>query len=900
MARWGCALSIMVYGAGVLGPAAAAEPGRTTEMKGPAAAEAQRRVVLTDVPKVRYIADGMCPFALAVKCLTQFQGKDISYGHILGTSGAAFRMAWNHTGWDEGNMDLSHFGPEPFRRGLQCAGYRPGFLVKPGWWPGQTAADLRRVANSAEGRADLREAITASLDRGLPVLGIGVVGPPEVSLIAGYDEGGEVLIGWSCHAEAHPPRDGFEPNGMFRQRDWWEATPGVILLDGELAEADVRRVRREALEWAYRVMTMPKGPTHEFGEPAYKGWCFGLVRDYEFPEGDETTLQSRRFTVWDGLIMQAERGRAAAWVEQEAERRPGIEAHLREAARHLRAEGDLSADAAKALGGSMLPSADLADPVRRRAAIDVILACRDHYVQATRHLALALGREPPGVVQNARELDGLRPAYRTMTLLGTVLGCMRYAGKGVDPAWLYGVTGAAFMLNIDRQVDVSGPTSWGVREHFAKMLPYLGVSADAGVAARVSDPDFAEKQQAARAFIVAKVDAGIPCVGWDGGFPEYVTINGYTPDAVVEWTYYVDGGYRVMPWAKFGRNDTDNFSVFSLEPVTPPGDEREAILKALEFALSQRAAAGLLNMNHASGMQGYELWLRCLETGEWRRNPFWGVHHNVACWSECRVYAEAFLRLAGRTLGGEFGPLCEAAADHYKAVRTALGRMQEVFLYKYPQPPVSPEGEAHATELLRRARDAEVLGLAAIGQIVERLKAQSSAPNQVSLHSLRIETKRLILRPFTIDDWRDFQQLSVDWAAAPGPAFDKWPTSAEASQASVKHMSTSAKYLAMCLRDSGKVVGLLAINGVEPDGQLDVGHVVLSEYQDDDCDREALEAFIRHCFATFAAPAVVTHNADDAPQLAPLRSLGFTTKDPTDRGTLVISRDEWERRHGRP
>jgi RimJ/RimL family protein N-acetyltransferase len=420
---------------------------------------------------------------------------------------------------------------------------------------------------------------------------------------------------------------------------------------------------------------------------------------------------------------------------------------------------------------------------------------------------------------------------------------------------------------------------------------------DAGVAARTSDADFAQKQQAARAFIKAKVDARIPCVGWDGGFPEYVTINGYTPEGVLEWTHYIDGGYRVMPWDKFGRNDTENFNVFSVEPVKPPGDEREAMLKALEFALSQRSPGGPLDMNHASGMQAYDLWLRCLETGEWRKNPFWGVHHNVACWGECRAYAEAFLRLAGRKLGGELAPLFEEAAGHYKVVRTSIGQMQAVFLYRYPQPPVSAEGEAHATALLRAARDAELRGLATIERIVAALRAGGPATHQGDGGTIRIETKRLVLRPFTAADWRDFQELSVDWAAAPGPAFDKWPTSEEACKGSVQHMSTSGKYLAMCLRESGKVVGLLGINGIEADGRLDIGHVILSRYQDDDHDREALHALIQHCFDTQGIPAVITHNADHAPQLAPLRSLGFTNRNPKEKGELSITREEWSWRH---
>jgi hypothetical protein len=92
------------------------------------------RRVLDGVPGFRYILDGFNPFALCLGSCLKYLGFPRPYGELVACSGAAFRMAWNHTGWDEGNMDLSRLGPEPFRRGVQCAGYRPRFLVKPDWW----------------------------------------------------------------------------------------------------------------------------------------------------------------------------------------------------------------------------------------------------------------------------------------------------------------------------------------------------------------------------------------------------------------------------------------------------------------------------------------------------------------------------------------------------------------------------------------------------------------------------------------------------------------------------------------------------------------------------------------------------------------------------------------------
>ena len=98
-------------------------------------------------------------------------------------------------------------------------------------------------------------------------------------------------------------------------------------------------------------------------------------------------------------------------------------------------------------------------------------------------------------------------------------------------------------------------------------------------------------------------------------------------------------------------------------------------------------------------------------------------------------------------------------------------------------------------------------------------------------------------------------------------------------------MSKQENYFAMCLRASGKVVGLLVINGIDKEKQLDLGHVILSKYQDNDHDQQALQALIQSCFETKSVLSVITHNAPEhAAQLAPLMSLGFTNTNPQDGG----------------
>lgn len=348
--------------------------------------ESAARFVLDGVPRFTYLNDGLCPFALCLKSCTDFLRESYSYNYILGTSGACFRMSWNYREWDEGNMDLARLGPEPFRHALRAVALKHRFLVKPALWPGVQGDDIQVMDDSDRTKALWRDEIVKSLRAGMPVLAFGVVGPPEVSLIAGYDESGEVLIGWAAMYDA-PPRDRREPNGMYRKAGWFAEMWGIILLDRAEVKPDPDRVCDEALRWAHAVSELPKSRTHCFGRAAFKGWAGGMLKDADFPEEDAATIQKRRNTVWDGLIMLAERSAAAEFLETLAERRPDVAQHLTEAARLFREESRLPV--AQALGGPALPLPSFAEPTARRAAIDQILSAGEKDAEAARHLALA-------------------------------------------------------------------------------------------------------------------------------------------------------------------------------------------------------------------------------------------------------------------------------------------------------------------------------------------------------------------------------------------------------------------------------------------------------------------------------------------------------------------------------
>ena len=162
-----------------------------------------------------------------------------------------------------------------------------------------------------------------------------------------------------------------------------------------------------------------------------------------------------------------------------------------------------------------------------------------------------------------------------------------------------------------------------------------------------------------------------------------------------------------------------------------------------------------------------------------------------------------------------------------------------------------------------------------------------------------LETDRTIIRRFTEQDWPDVHKLAVDWHKAPGPEFDKWPTSEDAGKGMAGHFAGHDNFHALCLRDGRKVIGLLGMNGLDGEGRFDLGHVILSEYQDNDIDKEALSAMVGYIFKNKNVETIVTNNASThVEQLAPLKSLGFKSVDKDNPGTMVITKAEWQQRSG--
>jgi hypothetical protein len=275
---------------------------------------------------------------------------DNLYVYLVGVTGCAFRLDWR-SGWRLDNAAIFHMSDDagaPFRRAQWALGYPQEPLAHKG--KQDEAAFRRLVVEGLHGK-------------GLPLLAHGVIGPPESSLITGYDEGVDVLLGWS-YFQGRPGtpvgwwgnlnRDGvvewnaepeveFEPSGCYRKRNWFRHTADVSYLAPKQQPPPRGEVYRDALSWALQVVRTPvTRRTMHNGLAAYGAWAAALQRDGDFPAGNVDVLRDR-YMVHTGAVRVVAEGRwyAARFLEQIAKDEPQMANDLLAAAACHEAEHNL-------------------------------------------------------------------------------------------------------------------------------------------------------------------------------------------------------------------------------------------------------------------------------------------------------------------------------------------------------------------------------------------------------------------------------------------------------------------------------------------------------------------------------------------------------------------------------
>jgi hypothetical protein len=299
-----------------------------------------------------------------------------------------------------------------------------------------------------------------------------------------------------------------------------------------------------------------------------------------------------------------------------------------------------------------------------------------------------------------------------------------YLGVEMTDAWLYGGTGHAFVLNIHAELCPSGPTAWKTMMLF-EGGNNLGYEFDHSFGWKHGSHKFSELQEETWEFVKGTIDNGMPIYGWELEIPEFYVVYGYD-----DVGYYYSGpmaneGKGPKPWKELGDTGIGLIEIYALKPVDPRDDSvivKTAFMNALRHASNPEE---WIDVEHyASGIRGYDSWIKALETGKADRS---GMGYNVEVWSECRQYAVGFLKEAKERLTGTADVLFDDGITHYQVVADRIKQVAELYPFL---PPTHPEAEGNikadekresAIHLLSEARAAEAIGLEVLRNIAEEL-----------------------------------------------------------------------------------------------------------------------------------------------------------------------------------
>ena len=228
--------------------------------------------ILYGVPQVGYSACGVTPFPMCLKACANYLGQDVSYDYTMAASGSGFRLIWDTTCWNGGNVDVIFTYDHPaeiFRLGSNSLGWKYNLLGR----------------DKKSKKEDFTKFITEQLDKGLPCIALGIIGPPEACIITGYRNNGEVLIGWNFFQD-NPEFGGsvtIDASGYFVTDSWWE-NPDTVAVMSVGEENEQSFTAKDVIKNGISALEGRKKGKYAKGISAYDAWAKAVSDDSQFPE----------------------------------------------------------------------------------------------------------------------------------------------------------------------------------------------------------------------------------------------------------------------------------------------------------------------------------------------------------------------------------------------------------------------------------------------------------------------------------------------------------------------------------------------------------------------------------------------------------------------------------------
>lgn len=260
--------------------------------------EGKNSTILYGISKVEYGANGCTPYPMCVKNCANYLGQDVGINFSMVTSGAAFRLTWDTTSWNGGNVDVIHTFDYPeaiYRLGVEALGREFQIITRT-----NTSCDVRfSSSNNSDNKNDFIHFIRKNIDKGSPCIALGIIGPPEACIITGYREDGNTLLGWNFFQDAieFATDVKIDESGYFVSNKWWENNDTTAIISiGEKNKPMISN--KEIIGNAIEVMTgrfdTKSGKTFAKGNYAYDAWIKAILNEADFPKNAVLPILAER------------------------------------------------------------------------------------------------------------------------------------------------------------------------------------------------------------------------------------------------------------------------------------------------------------------------------------------------------------------------------------------------------------------------------------------------------------------------------------------------------------------------------------------------------------------------------------------------------------------------------
>ncbi|MEI7834436.1 MAG: hypothetical protein WCJ56_14710, partial [bacterium] len=288
------------------------------------------------------------------------------------------------------------------------------------------------------------------------------------------------------------------------------------------------------------------------------------------------------------------------------------------------------------------------------------------------------------------------------SMISSIYGAVHTWDDSITVTDLFGYSGHAFILNIERAMCASGPTGW---DWGAILFPLRQLYSLKRLCANCDMRDVDEARELIWERTQVSIDAGRPVVLWDALLPEFYLAYGYDDE---NGTFNIQGpaAERVAGQVSYLQLGQHTGQVWAIFPSPREDADRDAARDlALRGAVSWHHWENERDAQWVFGGEAWDVWIEAMREEELAVEPAAAaLNHHV--YAECRRQAAEFLKWQGEQFA--------TAAACYDTVASNL----EAIVKGWPMNAAQPTHNERISyaELLVIARDAEDAGVAALDE----------------------------------------------------------------------------------------------------------------------------------------------------------------------------------------